>query len=405
MKFKMTPDKLMIALFSAVLLALPIATIAMPKQVKSENENRTLAKFPTLVDEYKWEKAETVGDYFSAFKWKYLNDRTGKAFKDDFETYFCDHIVGRESWVKVCNKLQTLAGKQEINGVYTKNGQMIQTFKDYDKQGVDEALAAINLFAERHADMPVSIMIAPTAQEFLNAQIPGYMGLSSEKAFIESVYGKLSNISTIDCTSYLSGHSDEYIYYRTDHHWTSLGAYYAYTAAANTMGYTPYGLSAFNIETASNSFKGTLYSSTLNESITNDVIEYYHLKDGDHVVKLSTTDDNGKQIENDSLYFREYLEVKDKYSSFTGSNSPVVTIETDVDNGKSLLLIKDSYAHSLVPFLANHYSKITMVDLRYINTDLNYVVDIDSYSQTMFMYNAITFADDCKYIAKLKLTK
>lgn len=405
MKFKMTPDKLMIALFSAVLLALPIATIAMPKQVKSENENRTLAKFPTLVDEYKWEKAETVGDYFSAFKWKYLNDRTGKAFKDDFETYFCDHIVGRESWVKVCNKLQTLAGKQEINGVYTKNGQMIQTFKDYDKQGVDEALAAINLFAERHADMPVSIMIAPTAQEFLNAQIPGYMGLSSEKAFIESVYGKLSNISTIDCTSYLSGHSDEYIYYRTDHHWTSLGAYYAYTAAANTMGYTPYGLSAFNIETASNSFKGTLYSSTLNESITNDVIEYYHLKDGDHVVKLSTTDDNGKQIENDSLYFREYLEVKDKYSSFTGSNSPVVTIETDVDNGKSLLLIKDSYAHSLVPFLANHYSKITMVDLRYINTDLNYVVDIDSYSRTMFMYNAITFADDCKYIAKLKLTK
>lgn len=405
MKFKMTPDKLMIALFSAVLLALPIATIAMPKQVKSENENRTLAKFPTLVDEYKWEKAETVGDYFSAFKWKYLNDRTGKAFKDDFETYFCDHIVGRESWVKVCNKLQTLAGKQEINGVYTKNGQMIQTFKNYDEQGVDEALAAINLFAERHADMPVSIMIAPTAQEFLSAQIPGYMGLSSEKAFIESVYGKLSNISTIDCTSYLSGHSDEYIYYRTDHHWTSLGAYYAYTAAANTMGYTPYGLSAFNIETASNSFKGTLYSSTLNESITDDVIEYYHLKDGDHVVKLSTTDDNGKQIENDSLYFREYLEVKDKYSSFTGSNSPVVTIETDVDNGKSLLLIKDSYAHSLVPFLANHYSKITMVDLRYINTDLNYVVDIDSYSQTMFMYNAITFADDCKYIAKLKLTK
>lgn len=405
MKFKMTPDKLMIALFSTVLLALPVATIVSPKQVKSENENRTLAKFPTLIDEYKLEKAETVKDYFSAFKWNYLNDRTGKAFKDDFETYFCDHIVGRESWVKVCNKLQTLAGKQEIKGVYTKNGQMIQTFKEYDEQGIDEALAAINLFAERHSDMPVSIMIAPTAQEFLSAQIPDYMGLSSEKSFIESVYNKLENVSTIDCTSYLSGHSDEYIYYRTDHHWTSLGAYYAYTAAANTLGYTPYGLSSFNIETASSSFKGTLYSSTLNESITDDVIEYYHLKDGDRVVKLTTTDDNGKKIESGSLYFRDYLEVKDKYSSFTGSNSPVVTIETDVDNGKSLLLIKDSYAHSLVPFLANHYSKITMVDLRYINTDLNYIVDIDSYSQTMFMYNAITFADDCKYVAKLKLTK
>lgn len=405
MKFKMTPDKLMIALFSAVLLALPIATIVSPKQVKSENENRTLAKFPTLIDEYKWEKAETAKDYLSAFKWKYLNDRTGKAFKDDFETYFCDHIIGRESWVKVCNSLQTIAGKKEINGVYTVDGQMLQTFKEYDEEKVSQAIEAINLFAERHPDMPVSMMIAPTAQEFVSSKIPAYTGLLSEKAFIDEVYSKLENISTIDCTSYLAGHSDEYIYYRTDHHWTSLGAYYAYTAAANTLGYTAYGQNEFNIETASSDFKGTLYSSTLNDNITPDVMDYYHLKDANHVVKVTTTDDNGKPLENDSLYFRDYLEVKDKYSSFTGSNAPVVTIETDIDNGKSLLIVKDSYAHSLVPFLANHYSKITMVDMRYIRTDLNYIVDVDSYSQTMFMYNAITFADDASYINQIRMTK
>ncbi len=405
MKFKMTPDKLMIALFSAVMLALPIATAALPKQVKSENENRTLQRLPTLVDKTKWEKAETPMDYLSAVKWKYLNKRDGKAFKDDFEKYLCDHIAGREVWVKTCNELQTMAGKKEINNVYTVDGQMLQTFKSYDKENVDGAINAINLFAERHPNMPVSFMLAPTSQEFFSNKIPSYTGLLSEKAFIDDVYKKMENITTIDCLSTLSGHADEYIYYRTDHHWTSLGAYYAYASAAKTLGYSAYGASAFNIETASSDFRGTLYSSTLNDKITPDVIEYYHLKDGGPTIRLTTTDNSGKTLTNDSLYFRDYLKVKDKYSSFTGSNAPIVNIETDVDNGKSLLLIKDSYAHSLVPFLANHYSKITMVDMRYLNTDLNYFLDLNSYTQAMFMYNAITFTQDYQHIQKIALAR
>ncbi len=405
MKFKMTPDKLMIALFSVVLLALPIATAALPKQVKSENENRTLQKLPTLIDKTKWEKAEDLKDHFGAVKWKYITDRKGKAFKDDFEKYFCDHIVGREVWVKTCNELQTMAGKKEINDVYTVDGQMLQTFKSYDKKNVDQAINAINLFAERHPNLPVSFMLAPTSQEFFSNKIPSYTGLLSEKAFIDDVYKKMENISTIDCMSNLSGHSDEYIYYRTDHHWTSLGAYYAYASAAKTLGYNAYGASSFNIETASSDFRGTLYSSTLNDKIMPDVIEYYHLKDGGPTIHLTTTDNSGKTLTNDSLYFRDFLEVKDKYSSFTGSNAPIVNIETDVDNGKSLLLIKDSYAHSLVPFLANHYSKITMVDMRYINTDLNYFLDLNSYSQAMFMYNVITFTQDYQHIQTIALTR
>lgn len=405
MKFKMTPDKLMIALFSAVLLALPIATIALPKQTRSENENRTLAKFPTLIDQTKWEKAETPKDYWDAVKWKYLNDRTGNAFKDDFETYFCDHIVGREMWVKTCNEIQSLAGKKELNDVYTIDGKMFQTFKSYDKEQVASAVDAMNLFAERHPDLPVSVMIAPTSQEFLSGKVPSYVGLQSQKAFIDETYKQFENITTIDCLSQLAGHSDEYIYYRTDHHWTSLGAYYAYTSASKTLGYTPYGSSSFNIETASSDFRGTLYSRTLNDKIVPDVMEYYHLRENAPEIHLTTTDSNGNTIENDSLYFRDFLEVKDKYSSFTGSNAPIVTIETDVDNGKNLLIIKDSYAHSLVPFLANHYSRITMVDMRYINTDLNYFVDLSKYDQALFMYNTITFAEDYKHIGKLKLTK
>ena len=114
--------------------------------------------------------------------------------------------------------------------------------------------------------------------------------------------------------------------------------------------------------------------------------------------------DGMSETVHDSLYVREYLEVKDKYSSFTGTNMPLVTIETNVDNGKSLLLIKDSYAHSLVPFLSKHYRKITMVDMRNINVGLDKFIDINEYSQALFMFNAVTFSAD-EDILKISLTK
>ncbi|MGN1118748.1 MAG: DHHW family protein, partial [Oscillospiraceae bacterium] len=220
-----------------------------------------------------------------------------------------------------------------------------------------------------------------------------YAGYLSQKSFIDECYKNVEGITTIDCLSYLSGHSDEYIYYRTDHHWTSLGAFYGYNAAAKTLGFSAYGMNSFNIETASTSFRGTLFSKTLDSSITPDTIDYYHLASGEPSVKMTVNTGFGTE-EYDSLYVREFLSQKDKYSSFTGSNQPIVTIETDVDNGKSLLMIKDSYAHSLVPFLSKHYSKITMVDMRYINVGLENFLDVDEYSQVMFMYNAVSFSED-----------
>lgn len=403
MKFKMTPNKLMIALFTIILFAVPIVTAALPKRERSDNENRTLAKMPTLVNSNKWEKADGFDDYIKAVKWQYINNREGKAFKDDFEKYFCDHIVGRELWVKSSNTLSKLSGKQEINGVYTVGDQLVQTFKGYDEDTVNASIKAMNAFAARFPDIPMYLMLAPTSQEVFGSRIPVYTGLISEKAFIDEVYAQIENIGTIDCLSYLSGHADEYIYYRTDHHWTSLGAFYAYQAAAKSLNYSAYGLNSFNIETASRDFRGTLYSKVLDDGITPDIMEYYFLSSGEPTVKMTSRNDREVNVY-DSLYVREFLDQKDKYSSYTGSNAPLVTIETSVDNGKSLLMIKDSYAHSLAPFLSKHYSKITMVDMRYINTGLNGLIDMDEFTEVMFMYNVIGFSED-KNIPKLALTK
>lgn len=404
MNFKMTPGKLMIALFSIVILAVPIVTLALPKQERSENENRTLQELPALVDRNKLNKAENFGDVIKSVKWSYITEREEDSYMDDIETYLSDHLAGRELWVVASNRMERLAGKQEINGVYTADDRMIQVFREYDEETVNRSLDALNGFAAKFPGVPMYFMLAPTSQEIYSSSMPSYGGYLSEKSFIEGCYGKTENLTAIDCLSYLSGHRDEYIYYRTDHHWTSLGAYYAYAAAARQLGYSAYGLNSFNIETASSSFRGTLFSRTLDSGVTPDSIDYYHLASNEPAVKM-TVFDGREQTEYDSLYVRDYLEVKDKYSSFTGSNAPLITIETNVDNGKSLLLIKDSYAHSLVPFLSKHYSKITMVDMRYINVGLDYFsINVNDYSQVLLSFNVISFAED-RNLPKLMLTR
>ncbi len=403
MKFKMTPSKLMIGIFAFVLLAVPISTIILPKQERSENENRTLATFPTLINEKKWDKAEDFGDYIDAVKWDYITVRDEPSFMDDIETYYADHLVGREMWVQTKNKLETLVGKQEINGVYTVDDHMIQVFTEYDEDDVQSSIAAMNIFAENHPELPCSIMIAPTAQEFFQNKMPSYNGYLSQKNFIEDVYEQMEGFTTIDSLSFMTEHKDDYLFYRTDHHWTSLGAYYAYCSAAKALGYSAYSLNDFNIETASSDFRGTLYSKTLDNGVTPDSIDYYHLKNNAPEITMTVFTGTEEKVY-DSLYVRDYLDVKDKYSSFTGSNQPIITIDTNIENGKKLLIVKDSYAHSLVPFLANHYEKITMVDMRYINGDLNYFIDMDEYTQALFMFNAVSFSTD-EMLDKIQFTK
>lgn len=402
-KFKFTPDKLMIGVFSVIILGISISTLVLPKQERSENENRSLAKFPSLVNEAKLKKAENFGDFLGAIKWDYITERKEASFMDDFETYFADHLVGRDLWVEGANTISKLTGKQEINGVYTVDNRMIQAFKEYDEEEVAKSIAAMNKFAERFPEKQMSFMLVPTAQELFKDKLPSYAGLLSEKDFIDKCYSQLEGIAPIDALSYLSEHKNEYLYYRTDHHWTSLGAYYAYCAAAKTLGYGAYGLNSFNVETVSSDFRGTLYSKTLDSSVPADSMDYYTLANGEPKVTLKSIN-NGKETVYDSLYVRDYLNVKDKYSSFTGENAPVVEITTDVDNGKKLLVVKDSYAHSLVPFLSKHYSKITMIDMRYVNTGLDSVINLDEYEQVLFMQNVITFTEN-SYLKKLALTK
>lgn len=385
----------MIVLFALFMLAMPILTLVFlspEKQPFSENENRYLAQFPKFS--------------FESYK--------NKKFMEGFDDWISDRFVGREQWIEFKNSSDRAIGKTEINGVFIENDMMMEAWKSYDQTIYDKNLKAINKFAENHENIPIYFMLVPNAQEIYKNNLPAFAPVENQKKFIDNFYAELSGFEgTVDVYSALKEKSENsYIYYRTDHHWTSYGAFLAYQAAAPVLGYESYPYSAFEIEHASHDFRGTLFSKTLDFNVTPDIIDYYTVAKGEPEVKVSVYDkpDNstGKIIYKnyDSMYFRDFLDVKDKYSSFLGQNSPLVTVENpSAKSEKSLLVIKDSYAHSLVPFLSKEYKKVTMIDLRYINADFQIIAPLEDYDQLLFMYNVITFSQDDRHIIKLNMCK
>lgn len=374
---------LLIGLFALISIAVPVATIIssaqLPENAFSENENRYLEKMPKF-------NFDTVTD---------------KTFMTKFENYFSDRIVMREQWISLMNDFDRLLGKKEIKGIFTEDGRMMQSWRtsDYSVDSVNKNLAAMEKFAKKYPRMKMYFMLAPNAQEIYSDTLPANCGAADQKLFIKNCYDSLPSITGIDVYSGLLAAKNEYIYYRTDHHWTSYGAYIGYKSAASAMKFTAYSEDKFSIEHASNEFRGTLYSKTLDNGITPDTIDIYTLANNEPQVKVSVYKSGSKPDSTySSLYFREFLDVKDKYSTFLGQNVPRIDIDSEIpqENDKgSLLIIKDSYAHSLIPFLTKNYSHITVLDLRYINGDLSSIgVSLKDYENVLFMYNVITFSQD-----------
>ncbi len=363
--------RLSMLLFLGFLLTMSIITLVSPKEEFSDVENRTLAAKPEL----------SLESYFDA------------SYSKGLEQFMCDHFYKRSDWIKLMTHMELFSGKLEVNGVYITENRHIERLSEPDFDVVDETIDAINEYASE-ISTPVYFMLAPSSAgiyaDELDANAPQY----NQESFIDYVYANVDdNIRVLDIFMTLKSADEEYIYYKNDHHWTSLGAYYAYYYAISKLGFTPVSFSQYNIERVSSSFYGSLYSETLYEGFGGDYVDIFNCDSGIQVKSVSVND-GIKLKEYDSLYFREFLEKKDKYSMFLGGNFPIVDIETDAQSGKSLLLIKDSYANCFVPFLTQHYSKITVVDMRYINIGLENFVSADDYSQVLLLYNASGFAND-----------
>ena len=366
------PNLITCIAFFAIIISMPIITAALPKKEFSEMENTSLEKMPEI-------SAKTV------FNRSYMNK---------LEKYISDHFAGRVGWIKGRTVLETSLGKQERNGIYILKNRLVEKINEPDYASVDKSIAAINTFAENN-DVPIFFMLVPTSAEIYADELPKNAPNVNQKEFISYVYGGLNKpVTPIDVyqTMYLG--RDDYIYYRTDHHWTTKGAYLAYAAAGKRMGYIPEPEDMFDVEHAGIDFIGTFYSKALYDGVEKDTLDFYHFAMGDNVTDVFVTRVYGEEPERrGSMYFREYLDVKDKYSSFLGTNAPLVTIKAD-NNGGKLLIIKDSYAHCYSTFLTQHYSEITLMDMRYINMSYKELIDPDEYDQVLFLYNASSFMSE-----------
>ena len=366
-----------IAIFAVLLIVLPALTLFLPKKTFSENENRYLQEFPVPT-------LKTLED---------------KSFMSAFEKFFSDHFVLREKWIQLKNQMEIITNKKEINGVYLTEKRLIE-HQELNEDIIKQNTEAINSFAEKYKK-PTFLMIVPTESIYTD-QLPLMAPYFDQKKVIDSIYtASNKNLTCIDVFTPLLSAKNQYIYYNTDHHWTSLGAYLGYFSSAKPLGFAHNEIDKFNVEHASHDFKGTLYSKTLYEKSTPDTIDLYHLSTGEPQVTV-TVNSGQKSSEHQSIFFRNYLDKKDKYNTFLGQNEPCVSVKTDVTNQKKLLIIKDSYAHSMVQFYMYHYSEITLVDLRYVNKLSNYV-SVDDYDQIMFVYNFASVNTDTSIGKKLPL--
>lgn len=365
--------------FFILIFIFPVIFFISDKKDFSETENRSLEKCPEI-------SVESVAD---------------KSYMNGIEAYLSDHFPARINWVKAKLNLERLSGKELINNIYITDDRMYEKLPEPDYDEIDLSVNSINKFAEMY-DTKTFVMIAPTSAGIYKDELEPYLPQVDQKKFINEIYGKFAdNVHKIDIFSAMYSARDEYIYYRTDHHWTSKGAFTAYKAAARKMGLPCY--EDYDVEKAADDFRGTFYSKCLYDGIKPDQIDIF--KPGNNVVAYSLTLNDGINEEYArDIYFPEFLETNDKYCLFLGHNRALTKIKTNADTKRKLLLIKDSYANSFVPFLIQNYSEISVIDLRYVKTCITDYADPNEFDHTLFLYNASTFSID-KNIKNVGLTQ
>lgn len=308
-------------------------------------------------------------------------------FGEDFEKYIADQFPSRDTFIALKSYTELMLQKKDNNGVYIgKDGYFLQKFEQPDQVLADKNVNYISKFAE---NLNVYFMLVPTATKIHEEKLPSFATPYDEKLFIDSFMDGLSDrVHKVDAFKLLKDHENESIYYKTDHHWTTLGAYYGYQAFCESYGIEPLGLEDFNRIQASEAFYGSLFSKGNFTFADPDTLEIFEPKDK---VEMSVYYVNNNKT-TDSLYEMSHLEKKDKYSVFLDNNHPLIEIKTSNKNGKKLAIIKDSYANAMIPFLVQHFEEIHVLDLRFLNMPIAEYLRGVGVEDVLMLYNVQNFA-------------
>ena len=393
----------LVLLFFAFLVIYALADSAVNDRKESELENRTLAQKPTL----------TVSNL--------LATEENKKFSYLYEQYINDQFLGRDGWISLKSRAESLLLKVENNGVvYGDEGTMYQKFFTLQNAAtsglqIEANINALSTFAARHPGL-AKVMIVPSADTILTSLLPAGAPFVEEGPWMEQIADALGeNADLLDLTDTFSAHADEYLFYRTDHHWTTLGAYYGYLDYAAAVGKTPLSLDGLTAEVVEDFF-GTLYSKSKQYNAVADQLTYYPGLDAEMTI-LQLVDPETRQAVEDAyaagsmseadyqkladrtvnLYETDKLAVRDKYAMFLYGNNGFCRIAGSGE-GK-LMIIKDSYANSLIPFLLNNYAQIDVVDLRYLrDATVDELIEREGYDDLLVLYNFQSFSSDTNLV-------
>ncbi len=322
-------------------------------------------------------------------------------YQDSYGEWLNDQFFWRDGWSFAAANLQAVFGKNDINGVYLgKNGCLLEKYQetDFEQEQVNENTGylseflnyAVNHYGKEH----VHCMMLPSKAEALPDSLPAFAEPFSTKGVLTRLKDSLDEPDVLlDAGDILRKHQKEYIYYRTDHHWTTLGAYYAWTQFAEDAGLPAKGLGHYQRETVFARFYGTTYNKA-HIGVAPDSVELFHnLGEKGILVDM----DDGELVAG-SVYFPEEAEKGfNKYNIFFSKNTFKIVVTTEAGTGKSLLLVKDSFANCFVPFLTEDYSQIIMVDYRYGKVPVKDIIEqYKDITDVLVMFNTEKFMQNTK---------
>lgn len=358
-------------IFIILLFLVMIINVIVPDREKSELENRALEQRPRF-------NLTTIlsGD-----------------FMEQWEEYLSDQFAGRDTWRSLKVSLDRLGGARKENDIYIgKDGQLMEDIEVPDDGRLEANLTAIRDFAETYEDIPVTMMLVPDAACILSDSLPAFARVEDQRQMFSMAERKLGDtVNWVDTVSILNNHKSEKLYYKTDHHWTTQGAFYVFQDAAETLGIEGDVSDDFVSYTVTDSFNGVLAASSGVGLDEMEQIDIYAPTGGDDDVVVNYVDEGRKTT---SLYDSSKLETRDKYGVFLGGNTSVVDIRTVSTSQKRLLVVKDSFADCFIPFLAPYYREIVVVDPRYYSGTMQDIMDSYRITDALILYSGNTFFTD-----------
>lgn len=317
------------------------------------------------------------------------------SFMEQYETYRSDQFVGRNLWLSLRNSIDLLAGRRDSNGIFKGEDQyLLEEIVKPDQEKLKEKLDAMGEFRAKYEKVPMYLMLVPNAANILEDKLPRFAVTEDQDQIFDEIRQETQNQFTwVEVGKTLKDHRTEEIYYRTDSRWTTLGANYACQKLSETMGLDQEKTPRWQEYVVTNIFNGDLSARSGYGGSTEETIRIYAAgKQEEEPQTVVEYVEEGKKTS--SLYDRSKLIEKDAYGLFLGGDHAMVDIRTTADTTDRLLLVKDSYANCLIPFLVPYYREVIVIDPQYYEGSLDEIMEENKITSVLFLYNGNTFAEE-----------